>query len=238
MDLDEAALVFIVEYYELLQTNRSALSTAYADGARILLYHRDKPLTTATTKLADFVPAGHRTILHCTGETVGPFLYVHVLSHLATPQETKVLDESFTLAVNQSILIVYHSIHVGPFLAELAPLPPPKPPAPAAPPKPEKEVKPKPQKVEVSDPNDLNANNAMLIINLPFKTPGEEYIRVLERFGAVVKFAQTTGKMVVEFADRKVRNEALHTAPEEWNGREPRYRPMAKPFTWDPPKRS
>jgi hypothetical protein len=235
MDLEDTAVIFVVEYYELLQANRERLSTAYADGARILLYHRDKPLRTIN---ANSIPKGHRTILQCTGETIPPFLYIHVISNLTTSTGVEVLDEAFTCTVhNQSIQILYQSIHVGPILAEIPPLPPPpaatKPVQPP-PPKP----KPKAVPVEVSDPNELNEANAVLVLNLPFRVPPSDYVTVLEKFGEIPKFAQTSGKLLVEFRDRRTRNEALHAVIEDWHDRLPKYRPMSRPFSWDPPRRS
>jgi hypothetical protein len=127
---------------------------------------------------------------------------------------------------------------VNPILAEIPPLPPPQPAAPRSEPKPAPPPKPKVIPVEVSDPNELKDANSVLVLNLPFKQPGANFVPVLaERFGDVVKFSQTSGKLVAEFSDRNIRNTALHAIQTEWNGRTPRLRAMTKPFTWDPPKR-
>ena len=60
-----------------------------------------------------------------------------------------------------------------------------------------------------------------------------EFIRELERFGRVVKFAQERGKLLAQFETRAARSEATHANEFEWNGRTPRIGGMPQDFQWE-----
>ena len=236
MNLDQAALIFIVEYYELLQNNRDEIPAVYADGARMVLTLKDKPPQKYQKDFQMVIPKGPRKIIECSGETIGDRLFIHVRSSLSRASTTDFVDEAFSCTVTDtSILINYHSIHVNPFLSKLEQLPPP-PPKPVQKPQEKPQEKPKPPPPPPEEITNIRAFDPRLTVfvrNLPFKVPPSEFIRELERFGRVVKFAQERGKLLAQFETRAARSEATHANEFEWNGRTPRIGGMPQDFQWE-----
>jgi hypothetical protein len=229
MQVDDTALVFIVEFFELLQTARARLSSAYSENARMILQLRDQPTKALSQPFHLAIPAGPRKLLQCSGEVISGFLYVHVRSTLTLPTETQILDEAFVCSLSEAgIIIQYHSIHISPILSAKPILPPPKPlPKPA--PAPAKPPPAKPAPIEVVGLATLDPNKSVMVKNLPFGKPSVEYLpELVKNFGDVVKYAQTKGKLAVEFIDRDTRNRAARATWSEWNGR------LAKVVKFDP----
>ncbi|OHT10961.1 hypothetical protein TRFO_19534 [Tritrichomonas foetus] len=236
MNVDETALIFIVEYYETFANDRDKLANAYAEGARLILFNKDKQIMQCSQNFQNVVPNGVRKILSCSGEVISHDLFVHVQSTLTMPGSTDIVDECFRCQLtDSSILITYHSIHVNPIIAELPPLPPPvvKPAAPPKPAKTEPPKRPRPPAVEVNDPYALNSKLSVLVVNLPFNRPPSEFVKVLEDFGHVVKFAQSKGKLVAEFERFEEMKAATSKDHPEWNGRTPFVHRMKPGFTFN-----
>lgn len=236
MDTDQVILIFIVEYYENLQNNRQNIGSVYAEGAKLLVYNKDKPVMQCKSNFQTLLPLGNRKILSYDGEIIQKTLFVHVKSSLATPGSTDIVDEAFTCTLtDSSMLITYHSIHINPFLGELPPLPPP-PVKVAPPPKVEPKPAPPPPKpaVEVKGPKEFDGQLSVLVKNLPYKIPPSEFVpEMSKRFGRVVKFCQGSGKLVAQFETRKQRNEAVHAPEIEWNGRIVRIIGLPQNLQWD-----
>jgi hypothetical protein len=233
MDADQTAVVFIVEYYELLQSAQPQLAFAYAEGARLFL-QRGISTKSTSSNFHTVVPAGHRAILTCSGQVMDGFLHVHVQSTLAMGEMVELLDEAFTCTVSETvILILYHSIHVNPILANAAPPPPPQPAAPKpAPPK------PKIDPVEVASPAAIDHRRGAFVKNLSYSLPPKSIIPILvEKFGDITKFFQDRGVLAVEFSERDANANAVCAAPFEWEGRTVRIWWIPKSLACDEPQR-
>jgi hypothetical protein len=228
MDADETAVVFIVEYYELLQSARAQLAFAYAEGARLFLQRATSTKSTSSN-FHTVVPAGHRTILTCSGQVMDGFLHVHVQSTLAMGEKVELLDEAFTCRVSERvILILYHSIHVNPILANAPP--PPAAPKPAPP-------KPKIDPVEVASPARIDRRSGALVRNLSYGLPPKDIIPILvEKFGDITKFSQDRGRLAVEFSEKDANAKAVCAGPFEWEGRPVRITWIPRNFAWDEPQ--
>lgn len=233
MNCDQDALIFVVEYFEMLEHDRASISNVYDLGARMVLMVKEGQPQRYSNDFHRVIPPGKRKIIQCNGEVIDGRLFVHVYSSLERPSGTDFVDEAMSCTLRDaSILINYHTIHVLPFYAKLAQLPPPPPPAPKPAPKPVEKPKPPPP-TEVTDLRSFDTRLSVFVRNLPFAVPASEFVSVLERFGRVVKFAQTKGKLVAQFETRAARNEATHAEEFEWNGRTPRIGGMPPDFQWE-----
>lgn len=235
MNVDETALIFVVEYYEMLTSNREMLGNAYAEGARIVLYNKQKPISQCCSNFHKFIPAGVRKILQCSGTQIGDKLYVQVKSTLVQPAVLDYLDECFVCNLTESnMLIIYHSVHVNPIVEPLPILPPP--PVVAKKQVPKQEPPPPPKiepTVEVNSPADLDPKKSALFQNLSFEAPPSDFVPVLEKYGHVVKFSQIKGKLVCEFALRETVNNLIHLPQQiEWHKRAVRIIRMPFNFEW------
>jgi hypothetical protein len=231
MQLDDTALVFVVEYFELLQNSRARLMTAYTETAHVVVHLRDRPSVVHPPSFVQHIPAGTRKILQCSGSVISGLLYVHVRSVLTLTSDVQHLDEAFICGLpDAGITILYHSIHINPILSETPALPPPKPA-----PKPEIPVpKAKPAPVEAPTIRDFVINNSVVVKNLPFARAAAEYLPVLvKQFGDVVRYAQKKGCLAAEFADRAARNKAVHAAWSDWNGRVAKLFPLKPDEPWE-----
>ena len=241
MNLDEAALIFVVEYYETFANDKDKLALAYAEGARLILYNKDKQVRQVSQNFQNVVPSGVREIISCNGEIIDSDLYVHVKSTLTLPGSVDTLDECFRCQLTDtSILILYHSIHVNPIIKDLPPLPPPsikKAPQQTKPVKPEPPKKPKTPTIEVSSPQNVDYKKSVVVKNLSFKVPPSNFVPILETVGHVLKFAQGNGQLVAEFETKEDQKKAVEKIYEEWNGRFPRVFWMNKDFTFNDRKK-
>lgn len=236
MNLDETALIFVVEYYETFANNKEKLALAYAEGARLILYNKDKQVRQCTQNFQNVVPSGIREIISCNGEIINSDLFIHVLSTLTLPGSVDTLDECFRCQLTDtSILIIYHSIHVNPILCELPHLPPPQPkkvPQQTKPVKPEPPKKPKTPTIEVDSPQKVDYKKSVVVRNLSYKVPPSNFVPILESVGHVLKFVQGNGQLVAEFETKEDQVKAVEKSYNEWNGRIPRVIWMSKDFNF------
>lgn len=222
MIADDTALTFIVEYFELLQSDRDRLAAAYSDTARVIINFRDRPPAPQMSPFLKGIPIGSRSLFQCSGEVISGLLYVHVRSRLFLASEAQVVDEAFVCSLTpETITIQYHSIHIGPVLSETPVLPPPRPAVTAkAPEIVRPPPKPKIDPVEVTSMDQLDGSKSVIVKNLPFISPPSEYLPVLvEHFGPVVKYVQQKGVLGAEFQEKEARDRAVHSTWEKWKGR-------------------
>ena len=85
MNVDQAALIFVVEYFEALQNDRARLASAYMEGARMILSFKDKPVRKFSKQFHTVIPNGNRKVLQCNGQVIDNHLFVHVESSLTMP---------------------------------------------------------------------------------------------------------------------------------------------------------
>ncbi|KAK8853891.1 hypothetical protein M9Y10_016434 [Tritrichomonas musculus] len=241
MDVDETALIFVVEFYETFANNKEKLALAYAEGARLVLYNKDKHVRQYSQNFQNVVPSGIREILSCSGEIINSDLFVHVQSTLTLPGSVDILDECFRCQLtDSSILIIYHSIHVNPILSELPPLPPPTPkvvPQPAKQAKPAPPKKPKTPTVEVDSPQNVDYKKSVVVKNLSYKSAPSNFVPILESVGHVLKFVQGNGQLIAEFETKDDQVNAVNKTYEEWNGRKPHVIWMNKDFQFNDRKK-
>ncbi|KAH0789560.1 hypothetical protein GPJ56_006526 [Histomonas meleagridis] len=233
MDVDNTALIFIVEYYEMLVNEKDKLPNAYAEGAPLFMYIKNQPLKVVHQQYQNVIPNGVRTITNCSGEVINGKLYVHVQSTLAQPSIAKV-DECFTCQLKDScILILHHSIHVNPIIEPLPKLPPPPPPKPVVKPEPKPAPKPRDPPIEVDSPDKFIQRFTIFVKNLPFQVAPKEFLAVIEKHGHVSHFMQGKGKLLAQMEDPKIIGKITHLPEFEWNGRKPRIMRMPVNLIWD-----
>lgn len=227
MDVDQTALIFIVEYYEMFSNNKVQLNSVYAEGARIVLYNQGNRIQQYTQNFHNVVPSGEREILACSGEIIGTDLYVHVKSSLTLPNKKLYLDECFRCLLSDSnIMILYHSIHVNPLLTEIPPLPQNSP-------KPAPKPIPKPPSMEVNSPQELDYKKSVVIYNLPFNIPPSKFVSVLNsKIGHVEKYVQSEGKLLAQFESNVEQKKAVETTFDVFHGRTPKAKWMPRDFSF------
>lgn len=227
MDVDELSLLFVVEYYEYLSTDRSRIDGAYADGASLHLYLKENPPRVYRSSFHTAIPRGVRTVLSCCGSLIADRVHVHVKSTIAQPSIAHV-DECFTCAVSGgSLLIEHHSIHVNPIASPVRRLPPPPPPARAPPPP------PPPPPVELDDPSQLRREQTVLVKNLSFSCAPSAYLRVLSSRARVTHYVQGRGKLLAQLSDSASAASLARESPDAWCGRVPRVIRMPRDLVWE-----
>ena len=228
--MDTNLVTFLVEYYESLHSNAKEIGNAYIDGARLIIFQGIEQPKSYVSDYSRYIPSGKRKILKYSGNTIGSRLFVHVQSEIEQTSKKLILDEAFSCVISEvSIMISYHTIHINPLLEPIAVLPPPKPKIITV-------VKPKPVEVkpavEVEHPDLLNTRNSAIVSNLPYNTPPSEFVAVLEKFGHIVRYCQTKGKLIAEFENIKFMHKAVESTFKEWNGRMPKVFRCPREFAW------
>lgn len=220
--------IFIVEYYELLTQCDFNINTVYSKNANLTLIENSIKKV-KRSNYSDLLNRSNRRIIKYDGYIIGNSLIVHVLNEVI---DSKIIfDEFFQVDIlSKSMLILNHSIHPCPCLdiTEIKHMH--APPAQQKDNSSQKEKAPTPS--SVTEYETLNKGLTVLIYPVVGRDD-EGFLNFVSNYGSVTRYCKGTRKFLIEFKNRKQRDNILNQEGLKWNNKDIRVTPYPKSLRWD-----